>query len=91
MSGQSFWFYLAPKTNTPDIMKFKPGVLTGDEVTEVFNDAMANQYALPAVNVIGTNSVNAVLETARDINSPCLLYTSPSPRDRQKSRMPSSA
>ena len=24
-------------------------------------------------------------------NKPCLLYTSPSPRDRQKSRMPSSA
>ena len=25
------------------------------------------------------------------ISNPCLLYTSPSPRDRQKSRMPSSA
>jgi len=57
-------------------MKFKPGVLTGDEVTEVFNDAMANRYALPAVNVIGTNSINAVLETARDINSPVIVQFS---------------
>ena len=34
---------------------------------------------------IGTS--NAVLDKLRH----CLLYTSPSPRDRQKSRMPSSA
>ncbi|MFN0032306.1 MAG: class II fructose-bisphosphate aldolase, partial [Flavobacteriales bacterium] len=57
-------------------MKFKPGVLTGDEVTAVFNDALENQYALPAVNVIGTNSVNAVLETARDVNSPVIIQFS---------------
>lgn len=57
-------------------MKFRPGVLTGDEVTAVFNDAVANQYALPAVNVIGTNSVNAVLECARDINSPVIIQFS---------------
>jgi fructose-bisphosphate aldolase class II len=57
-------------------MKFKPGVLTGDEVTEVFNDALAHEYALPAVNVIGTNSVNAVLETARDVNSPVIIQFS---------------
>jgi fructose-bisphosphate aldolase class II len=53
-------------------MRFRPGVLTGDDVTEVFNDALQRGYALPAVNVIGTNSVNAVLETARDVNSPVL-------------------
>jgi fructose-bisphosphate aldolase, class II len=57
-------------------MRFRPGVLTGDEVTEVFNDAMERQYALPAVNVIGTNSVNAVLETAREVNSPVIVQFS---------------
>jgi len=57
-------------------MKFRPGVLTGDEVTEVLNDAKANNYALPAVNVVSTNSVNAVLETARDLNSPVIVQFS---------------
>ena len=53
--------------------KFRPGVLWGKEVREVFEDAQANGYALPAVNVIGTNSINAVLETARDLNSPVII------------------
>ncbi len=57
-------------------MKFKAGVLTGDQVTEVFDDALANGYALPAVNVIGTNTINAVLETARDVNSPVIIQFS---------------
>lgn len=57
-------------------MKFKPGVLVGNEVTEVFNDAIENGYALPAVNVIGTNSINAVLETAREMNSPVIVQFS---------------
>lgn len=52
------------------------GVITGDQVQEVFTHAKANQYALPGANVVGTNSVNAVLETARDINSPVILQFS---------------
>lgn len=56
--------------------KFRPGVLFGDEVTELLNDANINQYALPAVNVVGTNTVNAALETARDINSPVIIQFS---------------
>src|SRR6056297_3952855 len=56
--------------------KFRAGVLHGDEVTEVINDANANDYALPAVNVVGTNSVNAVLETAREVNSPVIIQFS---------------
>lgn len=52
------------------------GVVTGDQVQEVFAHAKANQYALPAANVVGTNSVNAVLETARDLNSPVILQFS---------------
>jgi len=57
-------------------MKFKSGVLTGNEVTELLNYANKNQFALPAVNVIGTDSVNAVLETARDVNSPVIIQFS---------------
>ncbi|MBK8901883.1 MAG: class II fructose-bisphosphate aldolase [Anaerolineaceae bacterium] len=52
------------------------GVVTGDQVQEIFAHAKANQYALPAANVVGTNSVNAVLETARDVNSPVILQFS---------------
>ncbi len=56
--------------------KFRPGVLWGDEVTELLNYANENNFALPAVNVIGTNSINAVLETAREVNSPVMIQFS---------------
>ena len=56
--------------------KFRPGVLWGDEVTELLNYANENNFALPAVNVIGTDSINAVLETARDVNSPVMIQFS---------------
>ena len=48
----------------------KPGVIAGDDVKKVFELAKANQFALPAVNVVSTNSVNAVLEAAKTVNSP---------------------
>jgi fructose-bisphosphate aldolase, class II len=57
-------------------MKFKAGVLTGDEVTELLSYANENNFALPAVNVTGTNSINGVLETARDLNSPVIIQFS---------------
>ncbi|MCX2739164.1 class II fructose-bisphosphate aldolase [Pontibacter anaerobius] len=56
--------------------RFRPGVLFGDEVTELFKYANENNFALPAVNVIGTNSVNAVLETAKAVNSPVIIQFS---------------
>ncbi|MGF1532235.1 MAG: class II fructose-bisphosphate aldolase [Bernardetiaceae bacterium] len=56
--------------------KFRSGVLYGQEVSDLLNDANANDYALPAVNVVGTNSVNAVLETARKVNSPVIVQFS---------------
>ena len=57
-------------------MKFRKGVLHGDEVSELFAYANENNFALPAVNCIGTNSVNAALETARDVNSPIIIQFS---------------
>ncbi|MCR9249964.1 MAG: class II fructose-bisphosphate aldolase [bacterium] len=57
-------------------MKFRPGVLTGEEVTEVLNYANEQNFALPAVNVIGSNTINGVLETAREVNSPVIIQFS---------------
>jgi fructose-bisphosphate aldolase class II len=57
-------------------MKFRAGVLTGDEVTELLNYANENNFALPAVNVTGTNTINGVLETARDLKSPVIIQFS---------------
>jgi len=56
--------------------KFRAGVLYGQEVTDLLNYANENDFALPAVNVIGTNSINAVLETAREVNSPVIIQFS---------------
>jgi len=54
----------------------KPGVVTGEDVQKVFAIAKENNFALPAVNVIGTNSVNAVLEAAKEVNSPVIIQFS---------------
>ncbi|MDF0708112.1 class II fructose-bisphosphate aldolase [Flagellimonas okinawensis] len=54
----------------------KPGVATGDEVQAIFNHAKENGYALPAVNVIGSDSINAVMETAANLNSPVIIQFS---------------
>lgn len=56
--------------------EFPVGVLTGDQVFEVFVYAKANKFALPAPNVVGNNSVNATLETARDMNAPVIIQFS---------------
>ncbi len=56
--------------------KFRSGVLHGDEITEVLAYANENNFALPAVNVVGTNSTNAVLETAKAVNSPVIVQLS---------------
>jgi fructose-bisphosphate aldolase, class II len=54
----------------------RPGVVTGDDVQKVFEIAKNNQFALPAVNVVGTDSVNAVLEAAKKVNSPVIIQFS---------------
>ncbi len=54
----------------------KPGVATGDEVQAIFNHAKENAYALPAVNVIGSSSINAVMETAASLNAPVIIQFS---------------
>ena len=56
--------------------KVKPGVITGADVQEVFRIARENGFALPAVNVVGTDSINAVLQAAKEVNSPVIIQFS---------------
>ena len=50
----------------------KKGVILGKEVQEVFKYAKEKGFALPAANVISSNSINAALETAVAVNAPML-------------------
>lgn len=56
--------------------KIIPGVATGDDVQYIFKIAQENSFALPAVNVVGSDSVNAVLEAAAKVNSPVIIQFS---------------
>ncbi|WP_263080383.1 class II fructose-bisphosphate aldolase [Endozoicomonas sp. Mp262] len=54
----------------------KPGVIAGDDVQKVFEIAKENSFALPAVNCVNTDSVNAVLEAAAKVKSPVVIQFS---------------
>ena len=56
--------------------QINPGVIYGDDVKKVFEIAKKNNFALPAVNIIGSNTINGVLETAKKINSPVIIQLS---------------
>ena len=56
--------------------QFPSGVLTGQQISEVWAHAKTHRYALPAVNVIGSSSINAVLETAKSVNAPVIIQFS---------------
>ena len=56
--------------------KYRAGVLFGEELEALYKDAKENQFALPAVNTIGTNTINATLETAAKVNSPVIIQFS---------------
>jgi len=57
-------------------LKVAPGVVYGTAMQDLLSIARRNKFALPAVNVVGTNSVNAVLEAARVVNSPVIIQFS---------------
>lgn len=57
-------------------MKFKPGIVFGSALQDLYQYAKENKFAIPAVNVVGTSSVNAVLETAKNVNSPVIIQFS---------------
>lgn len=54
----------------------KPGVVSGNDLKQIFDNARKSHYALPAVNVVGTNSINGVLEAAKLVNSPVIIQLS---------------
>ena len=56
--------------------RFPAGVATGQMVTDIFEYAKENNFALPAVNVIGSSNANAVMETAAKLNSPVIIQFS---------------
>jgi len=55
---------------------FPAGVATGSMVSEIFQYAKENNFALPAVNVIGSSNINASLETAAKLNAPIIIQFS---------------
>ena len=57
-------------------LKGYKGVIHGTAVQELFEQAKKHQFALPAVNVTGTNTINAVMETAKAVNSPVIIQLS---------------
>ena len=57
-------------------MKLKPGIVFGSALQELYHYAKEAQFAIPAVNVIGTSSINGVLETAKLMNSPVIIQFS---------------
>ena len=54
----------------------KPGVATGDTVQAIFKYAKEKGFALPAINVTGSSTINAVMETAAKVNSPVIIQFS---------------
>lgn len=56
--------------------KYSSGVLFGEELQALYNDAKINQFAIPAVNTTGTSTINAALETAAKVNSPIIVQFS---------------
>ncbi len=56
--------------------KFRAGVLHGKELKDLLDHANEHNFAIPAVNVVGSNTVNACLETARAVKSPIIIQFS---------------
>ncbi len=56
--------------------KIKPGVVTGDDVQYIFKIAKQEKFAIPAINVIGSDSINAAMEAAKEVNSPIIIQFS---------------
>ncbi len=54
----------------------KPGVVTGSDLQYIFKVAKANKFAIPAVNVVGSSTVNAVIEAAKNANAPVMIQFS---------------
>ncbi len=54
----------------------EPGVVAGEDIYKLYEHAKNNKFAIPAINIVGTNSLNAVLEAAKLVNSPVIIQLS---------------
>lgn len=52
------------------------GVVSGENLNKLYRIANVNNFAIPAINVVGTNSINSALETAKKVNSPVIIQFS---------------
>ncbi|CAL4323002.1 Fructose-bisphosphate aldolase class 2 [Buchnera aphidicola (Periphyllus testudinaceus)] len=59
-----------------NLKNFKKGVLNGTETKKIFKLAKKNNFAIPAINCINTDSINSVLQTASEIKSPVIIQFS---------------
>ncbi len=57
-------------------MKLKPGIVYGKQLQDLYKYAQEKGFAIPAVNVTGSNTINAALETARDMKAPIIIQFS---------------
>ena len=93
--GLSFWFYTESQKKGPDLSHEIPGLNISDgtgSVQQFASGAIDNvKSKLGGLKGLEFPDLSAQKQQAADLVASCLLYTSPSPRDRQKSRMPSSA
>ncbi|MDQ7008802.1 MAG: class II fructose-bisphosphate aldolase [Candidatus Gracilibacteria bacterium] len=53
-----------------------PGVIYGEDLKKVYAFAKENKFAIPAINVVGSNSINSALEAAKEVNSPIIIQFS---------------
>ncbi len=61
----------------PNVSSFiNPGVVSGEKLQQLFAFAKAEGFAMPAVNVVGSNSINSVMEAAKKVNSPVIIQFS---------------
>lgn len=76
MAGSNFFVIQKTTKRFMSTSLIKPGVVTGEALDQLLANANQNNYALPAVNVVNTHSVNAVLEAAAAVNSPVMIQFS---------------
>lgn len=62
--------------NKIEKLRMKPGVVTGSDLVELYDYCRKAEAALPAVNVVGSNSLNAAMQAAREANAPIIIQFS---------------
>ena len=67
---------MATRTVTPLPATVKPGVVTGQALTDLLAHAKENEYAIPAVNVVSSCSISGCLEAAKKYGGPMIIQFS---------------